>query len=261
MTKSAIRPDGDRKRRSWIRRTHRWLGVTAAVFAILLSVTGIALNHGDDWQLGRRFVSWNWLLDAYGIQAPPPETSFADDGHRATLLGPHVYFDGKELPRPVESLTGLATIGSLSVVTTREGVLVVSGDGELVQYINLSNELPGPIERLGRAGDRPVLDSNGALFVGDADVTAFTPWPGAETGKVAWSVASTAPAKDVEQIQEAYRGSGVSVERVLADIHSGRIVALAGPALLDIVGIILVVLSVTGLILWFRPRDQSNGKQ
>lgn len=225
----------------------------------MLSVTGIALNHSSEWRLDRRFVSWTWLLDAYGIQTPAPTISFADDNHRATLLGVHVYFDGRELPRPVDSLTGLVSIGTLAVATTQTGVLVVTGDGELVQYIDLAKELSASIERLGRAGGRPVIGSGGELLVGDGDVTAFQPWHGADPGTIAWSVASPAPATDVERIREAYRGRGVPVERLLADIHSGRIVSLAGPALLDVIGIGLVLLSVSGLIVWFQRRKQADG--
>ena len=261
MTKSATRPDCDRGRRPWIRLTHRWLGLTAAVFVILLSVTGIALNHSGDWQLDRRFVSWKWLLDTYGIQAPAPTISFADDDRRATLLGAHIYVDGRELPRLADSLTGLVSIGSLVIATTQTEVMVVTGDGELVQYIDLASELPGSIERLGRVDDRPVIGSGGELLVGDADVTAFGPWHGADPGTIAWSVPSTAPATDVERIQEAYRGRGVTVERVLADIHSGRIVSLVGPALLDVIGIGLVLLSVSGLFVWFQRRKQTNGEE
>lgn len=45
--------------RTWVRRLHRWAGVVALVFVLLLAATGIALNHTDEWrldQIGRAHV-------------------------------------------------------------------------------------------------------------------------------------------------------------------------------------------------------------
>ncbi|MDX1499627.1 MAG: hypothetical protein R3176_07005, partial [Woeseiaceae bacterium] len=66
---------------------HRWLGLAAVLFVLLLSVTGIALNHGSDWGLDRRYVSWDWAIAALGVRAPAPAASFADREHRVTQLG------------------------------------------------------------------------------------------------------------------------------------------------------------------------------
>lgn len=258
MTGSVIQAENLLRRRSWIRRTHRWLGLFAAAFVILLSLTGIALNHSSDWGLDRRFVSWNWLLDLYGFQAPMPGSSFAHAEHRATLLGSHIYLDGKQLPHAVDALTGITSSGSLLVMTTKTEVLVVSSNGDLVEYIDLSGELSGPISRLGMAAGRPVIDSGNGYLIGDADVTLFHPWPAADPAVVAWSVSSKPPDAEVERLQEAYRGRGVTVERVIADMHSGHIVAVAGPLLLDIIGAGLVLLSVSGLVLWTRRRPTNN---
>ena len=258
MTKSATQPEEKRRRRKWIRRTHRWLGLWSALFVLLLSVTGIALNHGNEWQLDRRYVSWNWLLDFYGIHAPSPAVSYADRGHRATQLGMRIYFDGLELGRQAQSLTGIAVLGPLTVVTSDSDVFVLTRNGDLVQLIELGQEMSAPIDRLGRMGDRPVVESRGEFLLGDAEVSEFRPWLDPDLAAVTWSVASAAPAEDIEHLQVAYRGRGLTVERVLADLHSGRIVSIGGALLLDIIGVGLILLSVTGLIVWFRRRDRAG---
>ena len=55
---------------SRFRRNHRFAGGTLVAFVLFLSLTGIALNHSTDLGLDRRYVTWNWLLDAYGMGLP-----------------------------------------------------------------------------------------------------------------------------------------------------------------------------------------------
>ena len=37
-------------------KLHRYLGLAVSVILILLAITGIALNHTDDWQLNSRYI-------------------------------------------------------------------------------------------------------------------------------------------------------------------------------------------------------------
>jgi uncharacterized iron-regulated membrane protein len=45
---------------------------------------------------------------------------------------------------------------------------------------------------------------------------------------------------------------------VIADIHSGRIVTITGPYLMDAVAILLIILSITGVVMWLRPRKKKQ---
>ncbi|HSN52770.1 MAG TPA: PepSY-associated TM helix domain-containing protein, partial [Woeseiaceae bacterium] len=49
-----------------------------------------------------------------------------------------------------------------------------------------------------------------------------------------------------------YRGRGVTVERVLDDLHSGRIFARAGTLVMDAVAVFMIVLSLSGFVLWLQ---------
>ena len=53
----------------------------------------------------------------------------------------------------------------------------------------------------------------------------------------------------MEVLEAAWRGRGLTVERLLLDLHSGRILGEAGPLLMDLVAVFLIVLSLSGLIL------------
>jgi hypothetical protein len=237
------------------------MGLAAVLFVILLSVTGVALNHSSDWQLDRRYIDWPWLSSALGVSVPDPAASFADQGHRVTLLGRRAYFDATDIPRELDSLSGLVVLDQFAVVATQAAVLLLTLEGELVEYIELMSDLPGPIERLGLVNERPLLEAGGVYFIGDADVTGFVQWSVQDPGDVAWSTTSDPTPSELAVIEDLYRGRGLTVERLLIEIHSGRIVGAAGPLLLDVVAVILIVLSISGLVIWLRGPGRTNVSQ
>lgn len=244
---------------TWWRRSHRWLGISTAIFLLLLSISGIAINHSDDWRLDEKYVGWNLLLDAYGIAVPPVTASFSDRGHRVTQLGSRLYFDGRDLQREADTLTGMVVSAALVVVVTGHDVLLLTRDGEFVQSIELGEQLPAGIVRVGRAGERAVIESDGQYFRADGDVSAFAAWPSPDPAGIEWAAPTALPADQLDALRLDYRGRGLTVERVLLDLHSGRVLPVVGKALLDIIGVALIVLSATGLFLWTRRNGRRNG--
>jgi hypothetical protein len=250
MTISRPKVNGSARLRLWLRRFHRWLGVALVFFVLLLAVSGIALNHAEDWGLDRRYLGWSWLLDAYGIEAPPPSASFADGSHRATLLGGHLYFNGADVAQDVAALSGLAVLDPLVLVGSSDRAYILTTAGEFVQSIDLAAELPAAAARIGSMDGVAVIESGGSLYRSDPDITIFEPWDEGPHDDVQWSSETQPDAAELEALQNLYRGRGLTVERVLADLHSGRILAVAGPLLMDLVAVFMIILSVSGLIMW-----------
>ena len=153
------RASGGRPKRPWFRSFHRWLGGIAAFFVLLLAVTGIALNHGHEWRLDQRFVSWGWLLDAYGIHAPEYADSYGAGDHRAALLGQHLYLDERLVATDAAALSGMVVLEMMIVLATESDALLLTPEGELIERLNLVGTLPGPIQRLGLADGLPIIQS------------------------------------------------------------------------------------------------------
>lgn len=242
----------------WYRRLHRWLGLTTLVFVVLLSVTGIALNHVEAWRLDERYVRWPWLLDAYGIEAPPVAASFADGGHRATLMGGRLYLDDAELARDVEALAGIVATGNFVVIAAGE-LFVLTPHGELVERIEPQTASGRSLDALGIADGRVVAQSDGRLFRFDEALLNVESSGPAKDGNIRWSVESPAPAEMLERLREHFVGRGLPVARILADLHSGRIVTQVGRLIMDAIAVLLIVLSLIGFLVW-RSRGGNGGR-
>lgn len=239
-------------KRTWARRVHRWFGLAAAVFVLLLSATGIALNHTSAWHLDDSYVGWPWLLEAYGIDTPWPTVSFADGEHRATLLGGRLYVDGRELARSIETLAGVAATGDFVAVAAGSEVFVLADSGDLVERMDLGAALPAPIAALGLVDGRVAVRSGSALLRFDDSLLNLETATAVQEDAVRWSAASAVPRDKLARLQDLYRGRGITVERLLVDLHSGRIFTRIGPLLMDLVAVLLIGLSITGLMMWLR---------
>ena len=252
MTLSRRQANGNARLRIWLRRGHRWLGVVLVLFVLLLGVSGIALNHASDWGLDRRHLDWPWLLDAYGIQAPAPTASFADGGLRATLMGERLFLDQEEIAEDVAGLAGIATLDPLVLVATKDALYVLTTAGELVESMDAAVGMSGSIDRVGRHGRRAVVESGGKFYRSDPDMTQFERWDADQQGGLQWSAATPPAAAELAVLQTLYRGRGLTVERVLADVHSGRIFASTGTLIMDAVAVFMIVLSLSGFVLWLQ---------
>lgn len=247
MNTSQTPTNGQHRGRRWFRRGHRWIGLSLVVFILYLSISGIALNHAGDLKLESRYVGSSWLLDAYGLEVPAPTASFADSGHRSTLLGERLFLDGRDTGIRAATITGIATLGPLVLVGGERVAYLFTADGEFVEAIDLGVVTSGPIEQVGRSGDRAVVHSAGSVYRSDADIAMFETRDDVSVDH--WSVETSPNAAEMDALAAAWRGRGITVERLLLDLHSGRIFSRTGPLLMDLVALFLIALSVSGLIM------------
>ena len=224
MNTSRTQSNGNQRPRHWLRRGHRWVGVSALVFVLFLATTGIALNHSSGFGLDHKYVDWPWLLEAYGLEEPAP-------------------------------YSGMVSLESLVVVGDGRHVHVLLASGELVESIDLTARLPGPIERVGQASGRAVLQSGSRLYRSDANATFFDAWTDGAASEISWSAEVSQDAAGLEALEAAWRGPGLSVERILLDLHSGRILKVPGTLLMDIVATCMILLGLSGLALSWRRKS------
>ena len=240
---------------------HRWLGLMAALFVILLAVTGLVLNHTDALRLDARHVRTTWLLDLYGIHAPAEVPSYAAGKHWISQWEQRLYLDSRDLGETaVGRLIGAARFGDLILVALEKALLLVTPDGEVVERLG-SESLPAlPLRQLGRDPDgRPLLITPNGNFAADAQLLAWQP----STAEPAWLAhAGRLPAELRAILLRDWRGQGLTLERVILDLHSGRILGNAGVWLMDGAAVLLLLLAFSGSGIWIvrTLRERRRGR-
>jgi hypothetical protein len=249
-------PSAGRPRPRLVRRLHRWLGIGALAVLVLLTLSGIALNHPTALYLDRIHLTSAWLLDWYGLTVPEPTVSFGAGDQYLTLVGERLYADTREVARGIETLTGGVVAAGAGFAATSERELLLFSSSALLDRADLASELGRPIEGLAAApaDGQFLIRSAGRAYRYDAPTAQLTALPH-DAAAIAWSKPSSAPPQILDGIARSYRGDGVTLERVLYDLHSGRVLGRAGVFLVDFAGIAIAVLAVTGLVLWIKGRS------
>lgn len=235
--------------RSALFRWHLYSGMVAALLVILLSVSGVLLNHGHALGLDRHHVSSDWIIRAYGLPAPPVAAFRLGD---TTLVqaGERLQLDGRPWPAVDAALVGAVALDELYLLATPRWLYLYTTRGERVERVP-PPELGGAIEALGLTGaGAPVVRGPAASRVGDAWLSGWSALPG--SAAVEWSHAVAPPPALRAQAVRAYHARSITYERLLLDLHSGRFMGSVGPWLMDGVALLLILQVVSGIWLWGR---------
>ncbi|MGD8976002.1 MAG: PepSY domain-containing protein, partial [Gammaproteobacteria bacterium] len=246
------------RRRSALATWHRRLGLTAALFVLMLSITGLALNHTDSLGLDDRFVGADWLLRWYGIDAPGHGESFRLDRSDVTRLGDRLYLDARVIEHDVGALTGAVSTEGLIIVAVDGDLLVLTAAGDRVERLGREDGIPAGIRAVGMDADgRVIVRTAAGTYRADSQLLAWAP-SGGGSSDLRWPEPASPDPALLATLRSDYLSNILTLERVLLDLHSGRIFGRYGPWLMDAAAVLLLVLAVTGVWLWSGLRP--NGR-
>ncbi|MFT4583158.1 MAG: hypothetical protein ACI915_002177 [Gammaproteobacteria bacterium] len=240
--------------KSW----HRTIGLFAAVFLLLLSCTGLLLMQTDGLGLDSRYVDNDGLLNWYGIRPAPPAASFAVGQHWISQVGNQLYFDTSSLQNIDGQLVGAATTGDEIVVATTAMLVLLTNDGAIAEKLGAESNIPQNIEFLGSAPRGEILlKTAGELFLFNTQTAELV--RGNAQHRASWVTPATPPPEMLEELNRRFRGTGLSLERILLDVHTGRFFGPLGVALINLASLALLILIVSGVVLWrLRAREAQN---
>jgi len=230
---------------------HRRVGITVALFVVLLSVTGIIINHGHGLGLDKSYVQNDLLLDWYGIRAPAAGDAYALDGHWITQLGDRVYFDNQELPGNGGELRGAVALHDMFIIAREGELILLTPDGNIIERIGNAAGLPAGLQKIGVQNGTLVLQAAHGSYTTDE---SFLDWHHTDIDDSPWVRPQALPESDYQRLAAQYRGRGLTVERTLLDLHSGRILGDWGVWLMDAAALAMLMLGLSGTWVWWRRR-------
>jgi len=229
------------------------MGIVSALFVILLSVSGLALHHSAKLSLDDSFIASSVLLDWYDIEVPDVSDSYRVDNHIVSSIADTFYFDQRRLPGNYSALKGLIKTAFGFVLATSNQLLLLTDTGDVIETLSSVHGVPANIQQLGADSDGLVyIRDPGSVRLADLDTLEFSVL--AEPPALIWSVPEAVDASHADAIQTAYAASLLSWERLILDIHSGRVLGNIGVLLVDIMALLFIFMAVTGVWIWSRRR-------
>jgi len=245
-------------RRRWTRQSHRWLGVIVLIPLIITSITGVILNHTVDLNLSEKHVTASWVQSRYGMVLNEEPLAFGlKNGPALAASWDGQIFYQKSILTSKESLTAAVPLRDGLALTTLSKVYYYGLDGELIETLDELTLPQGDIIRAGRTDNLAlVLETNSGIHISDRELLSFSPL---KTHKgIIWSEKSIPSEATLQQWKESFFGKGIPMDRVILDIHSGRFFGSIGKWAWDILVIGILVLSISGFVLFLRYQKRKS---
>ena len=238
-----------KKNRIWrfLYKLHRYIGLSSAIVLLMLAVTGIALNHTDELKLDSQMIQSKAILDWYAIKPPENIKSFATKNHWITQINQQLYFDHSVLLKNENSLLGAIETDDFIVAALSNSLLLLSLQGELIEQTPLN-----AVEKMGLTNQQHVvIKSSKDIRISDDGLLSWHPY---NNEQVLWSKITQAPEVITQDLKTNFRSSILPLERVILDIHSGRFFGTVGVIIVDISGIFLIILALSGCAIWIKHK-------
>lgn len=237
---------------------HKRIGLFALALVIILAITGIMLNHTEKFKLDDTFVSSSWLLNWYGIESDDEPVSFRVGEHVISALDHQLFFDNNVITKSEQTMHGAIAAEQLIIIALDNEIILLSYEGEFVERLSTSISFSN-IQRLGMKYKRPVIETSEPLYyMADEHILD---WDVIINEDIEWTQPYNLNEDEKEQLLVAYRGNGLKLERVILDLHSGRIFGQYGVYIMDAAAIALLWLSLSGLWVWSSRRRKMRKKK
>lgn len=224
------------------------MGVAVSLFVVFLVLTGWALNHTAELGLARLLVQVPWISAWYGLRGGVPATGYTASGHWLIASENGALFDGKPTAFKLRDVIGMAASLDFVAIASRDELVLVDRQGRLVDRVTAAQLPAGPIARIGAAQNQIILQ--GATAYASADGLTWTPFK----GNAEWSAPQPLP--QIQQVHAKQLAPALPLERIMQDIHSGRVLGRHGPYLMDAVGLLFLLLAGSGLWMFVRHRPR-----
>lgn len=233
---------------------HRRLGLLLAIPVLLLTVSGILINHSTALGWNQQPVFSALLARLYGVPKSAPSHGYRLDDRWLVQLGDQLILDDDVLTRCTGELLGVARSDTTLALWCGRQLLLIHDNGELLEA------LPLPPQAQTLAGNERgfrITDESAAWWL-DEMTGQWQQQPITEAGK------ETLPVMQPVSLPPALRDAltarqplpGISRERVLLDLHSGRLFGWPGVLLVDLIGIGLGLMVLSGVWTSLRRKKR-----
>ncbi|HBQ44199.1 MAG TPA: hypothetical protein DD716_00890 [Thiomicrospira sp.] len=241
----------------FISSLHKKLGLVSMLVVIMLVITGIMLNHNDRFEFNKISINSKVINDWYGIELPQIEASFNQEETWVSLFSQTLYINQTPLKQlTIEQLFGFQKTSFGLIIATNQGLILTTKEAELIDVIKPDLNI------------KLVYLEDSQLIIQKTDNLLYTIKPPyeelslykEEKGNRQPILQASLPLS-MQKIIEQDRNNGLTVERVLLDMHSGRFFGSLGTYVIDLFSIFFLILSLTGFWMYFKARRKRRKKK
>ena len=234
-----------------ILRLHIYVGLGISLLLIHLSITGIFLNHTDDLELNKTYISSKWILNLYGLNVPRPSKIFTIQQDNFSQFDTEVFLNNKPIFLFDSELIGVIKNRENFIIAAQDELFIVNQSGVVIDKQKI---LSFTIKSIGKYKEKIVIkDEQLNKWVGKS---ISAKWAPIIKDNINWSKPGTMTPLNKKEIKQYFVGNGISLEQIILDFHSGAIFKKEGKIFFDLVSLLLIFLSISGIWIWLIKRKK-----
>ncbi|WP_069471348.1 PepSY domain-containing protein [Candidatus Marithrix sp. Canyon 246] len=165
-----------------------------------------------------------------------------------------LYLNKQLIQGNYDKLAGAVNLpqGFIAILIEQQ-ILLITAEAEIIEALTATEGLPIGIGLLGLTTDKQLIaQTPSGLYKPDDD---FMTWEKvADNSKLQW-IKPQSPPSNLEQALIAQVSEQIiPLERLLLDLHSGRLFGIWGVYVMDLVAILILILAATGLFMWLKRK-------
>jgi len=227
-------------------RWHRRIGICSLFFLAFMAITGIAINHDQDWSVLSKPLPY-WLSSSIYSFSAEIRVQFDHEGQLVTQTPNDIFYNSSRLDSHCETtITGALFWQENLLLMCGTRIEIFNQEGLFIEEVPL---LGSQFNRLAKCGEYLCIGDNQTWKKLDISTLEFSPTnetiiqPGFE--KVSYPVYPAGTKVTPDEFDYA---------RLMADLHNGSVFGRIGQILVDLSGLIILLLSATGCYLWLGNR-------
>lgn len=245
-----------RTRRRLFRVWHRRIGLISCAFLLWIAVTGLLLNHTETFGL-QGPTRLGHLAQWIGIDVRCEPESWPVSAGVLVFCENGLYLDEQRIADLASARAVVEAVPWIVALSDTQ-LWVFDTQGRLADMLALPTQKPA--RSLHGTESGVVLRAGAQAWQLDAESLELLP-----TEEEVSSLPVPLPVVLNEQSLAGFAtrasGEALSWTKLLQELHSGRVLAHAGPLLLDLAGISLILLAVLGIVIDVRRSHAGSPKQ
>ena len=242
---------------------HRRLGLAALALVFILSITGIMLNHTESLKLNETVVESDMVLNWYGINPSGTPVNFSSGDIWISQWNQQIFFNGETLFTHNKPLLGITLLNDMIAIALGNDILLIDSEGEVIELMQSASH--SSVVKMGLLENKIfLLDQKGNFYLSDSQLSRwikqtenFLPDP-----IKLQAVKTQLNAIQIQKLKTAYRGPGLRMERVILDLHSGRIFNDSwGIYIMDLSAVAMMLLGISGMWVWWSRKLKLRKKK
>ena len=241
-----------KKLRKKLKKVHRYLGLVSFIFIINFCLTGILLSLLPNKILEKRFTN-SLLSQLYNLE-PKGIVVYQTIDKLTIAQWDNINFKNNKLYHLKGKLLAISKIYSFYLVISNKEIIVYNKKLELIERLNeLTIPYNKKILQVFSIKDGIIIKTDQGIFQSKIinNKIFFTPIKNIPP-KIQSLQLKISPPHINQKLRKILQNGGISLGKILNDLHTGKILGLFGQIITNIMVLILSILAISGLLILKR---------